>query len=98
MTTVALVRANPSAVALPMPELAPVIRHTFPCILVFNKGMVTLILERKTGALRTPAFLSNQGNHLLSVCPPRRFSSWCLEQARQTREGSQWDHIKVDQV
>src|SRR5258708_40202730 len=43
MTTVAHIRANPSAVAFPMPELAPVIRQTFPCIPVFNNGMVTLL-------------------------------------------------------
>src|SRR2546421_459176 len=54
--------------------------------------------EESQRSLGTPAFLSNQGNSLLSVYLPRRFPSWYLEQAREAREGSQWDHIKVDQV
>src|SRR6266704_3963571 len=40
ITTVAPICANPNAVALPIPELAPVTMQTFPCMFVFNVGMV----------------------------------------------------------
>src|SRR5438552_10069857 len=66
MTTVAPIRANPSAVALPMPELAPVIRHTFPCILVFNDAMMTL-LKRKPGTREECHSISFSQNRALEA-------------------------------
>src|SRR5438105_1763621 len=39
ITTVAPICANPNAVALPMPELAPVTMQTFPSMLVFDVGI-----------------------------------------------------------
>src|SRR5450755_1867460 len=44
-TTVASRLASPSAVAFPTPELAPVIRHIFPCIDEFMIG-ITLVLSK----------------------------------------------------
>src|SRR5947209_1907270 len=40
MTTVAPICASASAVAFPMPELAPVTMQIFPCILLFTVGMI----------------------------------------------------------
>src|SRR5437763_4226946 len=40
ITTVALICASFSAVAFPIPELAPVTMQIFPCILLFTVGMM----------------------------------------------------------
>src|SRR5205807_9212785 len=40
ITTVAPLCASASAVAFPIPELAPVTRQIFPCILLFTVGMI----------------------------------------------------------
>src|SRR5437588_6470731 len=40
MTTVAPICASASAVAFPIPELAPVTMQIFPCILLFTVGMM----------------------------------------------------------
>src|SRR5436190_11794848 len=44
ITTVAPICASASAVAFPIPELAPVTMQIFPCILLFDVGMMRSFL------------------------------------------------------
>src|SRR6266852_4861521 len=44
-TTVAPIWASASAVAFPIPELAPVTMQIFPCILLFTVGMIRSFLD-----------------------------------------------------
>src|SRR6266571_9392148 len=46
MTTVAPIWASASAVAFPIPELAPVTMQIFPCILLFTVGMMRSLFMR----------------------------------------------------
>src|SRR5438067_12880081 len=45
ITTVAPLCASASAVAFPIPELAPVTMQIFPCILLFPVGMIRSFLD-----------------------------------------------------
>src|SRR6266849_5910647 len=45
ITTVAPICASASAVAFPIPELAPVTMQIFPCILLFTVGMIRSFLD-----------------------------------------------------
>src|SRR5439155_22615116 len=58
MTTVAPIWASASAVAFPIPELAPVTIQIFPCILLFPIGMMRSFHNpdgpRQYGHLRGP--------------------------------------------
>src|SRR5690348_18266199 len=55
ITTVAPICASASAVAFPIPELAPVTMQIFPCILLFTVDMIRSFHELKP---TTPASLS----------------------------------------
>src|SRR5438876_3693452 len=51
ITTVAPSCASASAVAFPIPELAPVTRQIFPCILLFTVGMMLISTSCKESKL-----------------------------------------------
>src|SRR6266480_7868370 len=67
ITTVAPICANPSVVAFPIPELAPVTMQIFPCILLFTVGMMRSFHVFLSSSLlsQLPDPLDKRGFHLL---------------------------------
>src|SRR5713101_7850196 len=88
MTTVAPICASSSAVAFPIPELAPVTMQIFPCILLFTIGMM-----RSFHAFLSSSLLSqlpdpldvNFGNSLVEFSQLSWRHNDCLLRSKRTQ-------------
>src|SRR6266550_4986713 len=74
ITTVAPICASASAVAFPIPELAPVTMQIFPCILLFTVGMIRSFFKFSYDVFlshRIPVFLHQTPVvRATARCPP----------------------------
>src|SRR5579863_4825123 len=69
ITTVAPICANSSAVAFPIPELAPVTRQIFPCRVLFTVDMMRSLLD--------PLCVAIRGNLSISIACGGLGGHWC---------------------
>src|SRR5438270_7329646 len=85
ITTVAPMLASPMAVALPMPELAPVTMQIFPCICVFSVGIDSVLSSSlRAGAKGDREVPDSKDN--VTACRFQRYAGYSLDVMEALKE------------